>query len=215
MKKTIFFLMLSCFLCTARAQKPPFQLIELPYATHALEPVISRTTVEIHHGKHLNGYVNNLNRLVEGTEYQNMDLKQIIATSKSGPIFNNAGQMLNHNLYFTQFMSDGGGSPKGALAAAINKQWGSFLQFKDEFMRRGNALFGSGWIWLSKRTDGSLVISEEANGGNPVAHGLIPLLGFDLWEHAYYLDYQNRRADHINQLWSIINWRIIEQRYSE
>ena len=216
MKKTIttLFFLIACFL-TIHAQKAPFELLKLPYATNALEPVISQKTIELHHGKHLNGYVTNLNKLIKGTEYETMELKEIIAKSKQGGIFNNAGQTLNHNLYFTQFSPKGGGIPQGKLAEAINKQWGSFDNFKEELTRRGTALFGSGWIWLSKQSDGKLLITEEVNGSNPVAHGLTPLLGFDLWEHAYYLDYQNRRADHIKQLWKIIDWKVVEKRFEK
>ena len=215
MKKTISILFFLLSFLTIQAQKAPFELIQLPYETGALAPVISQTTVEYHHGKHLKGYVTNLNRLIKGTVYEDMDLKDIIAKSKSGAIFNNAGQTLNHNLYFLQFSPKGGGVPTGKLAKAINKEWGSFDKFKEELMRRGNGLFGAGWIWLSKDAKGKLVISEEVNGSNPVAHGLIPLLGFDLWEHAYYLDYQNRRADHLKQLWNIVDWKVVEGRFEK
>ena len=213
MKKIFTTLLLVVFSWCAFAQQAPFQLIELPYATNELEPVISQSTVELHHGKHLQGYVNNLNRLVKGTIYEKIDLREIVANSKQGGIFNNAGQTLNHNLYFLQFSPKGGGEPSGALAKAIQRQWKTFDQFKAEFSKRASGLFGSGWLWLSKDDKGHLVISEEANGGNPVSHGLTPILGFDLWEHAYYLDYQNRRADHVNQLWNIINWEVVEKRY--
>lgn len=214
MKKvfSILVVLLVC-VCYVKAQKAPFQLIKLPYVTNALEPVISKTTIELHHGKHLNGYVTNLNRLIQHTEYEQMELKDIIVKSQRGAVFNNAGQTLNHNLYFMQFSPNGGGEPQGKLAEAIQRKWGSFAQFKDEFIRRGTAFFGAGWIWLSKGTDGDLVITEEVNGSNPVAHGLIPILGFDVWEHAYYLDYQNRRVDHLKEIWKILNWKVIEARF--
>ena len=189
-----------------------FELIKLPYATNALEPVISQQTIELHHGKHLQTYVNNLNNLVPGTKYENMDLISIIKDSEGG-VFNNAGQILNHEIYFTSFSPNGGGEPKGKLAEAINLQWGSFENFKKEFNAAGAAVFGSGWVWLAKDGSGKLSIEKEPNGSNPVVKGLTPLLGFDVSEHAYYLDYQNRRADHLAELWKIINWDVVSARY--
>ena len=189
-----------------------FELIQLPYAANALEPVISETTIKLHHGKHLQTYVNNLNNLVPGTKFENASLEEIVASS-DGAIFNNAGQTLNHNLYFTQFSPTGGGEPKGKLAEAIIATYGSFDNFKKEFVAAGTGLFGSGWVWLAEDKDGKLSITKEANGSNPVAHGLKPILGFDVWEHAYYVDYQNRRADHLNALWGIIDWDVVGKRY--
>lgn len=189
-----------------------FELIKLPYAADALAPVISKETIEFHHGKHLQAYVNNLNNLIPGTKFENAPLEQIVAES-DGAIFNNAGQILNHNLYFTQFSPNGGGSPKGKLAEAINATWGSFENFQKEFNTAGTGLFGSGWVWLAKDKDGKLSITKEPNGSNPVAHGLTPLLGFDVWEHAYYLDYQNRRPDHLAALWKIVDWDAVGKRY--
>ena len=189
-----------------------FELIKLPYAADALEPVISKATIEFHHGKHLQAYVNNLNNLIPGTKFENAPLEQIVAES-DGAIFNNAGQILNHNLYFTQFSPNGGGDPKGKLADAIKATWGSFEDFKKEFNAAGAGLFGSGWVWLAKDKDGKLSITKEANGSNPVAKGLTPILGFDVWEHAYYLDYQNRRPDHLNALWQIVDWDAVGKRY--
>jgi len=152
-----------------------FELIQLPYAANALEPVISKETIEFHHGKHLQTYVNNLNNLIQGTKFENATLEQIVAES-DGAIFNNAGQTLNHNLYFTQFSPYGGGRPTGALAKAIDATWGSFENFQKEFVAAGTGLFGSGWVWLAKDKDGKLSITKEANGSNPVAHGLKPIL---------------------------------------
>lgn len=189
-----------------------FELIQLPYAANALEPVISEATVNLHHGKHLQTYVNNLNNLIPGTKFESATLEEIVAGS-DGAIFNNAGQVMNHNLYFTQFSPKGGGQPKGKLAEAINATWGSFDNFKKEFVTAGTGLFGSGWVWLAKDKNGKLSITKEANGSNPVAHGLTPLLGFDVWEHAYYLDYQNRRPDHLNALWQIVDWDAVGKRY--
>lgn len=189
-----------------------FELVKLPYETNALEPVISKQTIELHHGKHLQAYVNNLNNLIPGTKFENADIETIIRES-DGAIFNNAGQVLNHDLYFTQFSPKGGGEPTGKLGEAINATWGSFEKFKSEFEAAGVSLFGSGWAWLAKDKEGKLVITKEANGSNPVKHGLTPILGFDVWEHSYYLDYQNRRADHLKALWQIIDWDVVGKRY--
>lgn len=189
-----------------------FELIQLPYAVDALEPVIGKQTIEFHHGKHLLNYVNTLNKLIEGTKFENMPLEQIVKES-DGAIFNNAGQVLNHNLYFTAFSPNGGGEPTGKLAEAIKATWGSFENFQKEFVTAGTGLFGSGWVWLAKDKDGKLSITKEANGSNPVVKGLTPILGFDVWEHSYYLDYQNRRVDHLNALWKIIDWETVSKRY--
>lgn len=189
-----------------------FELIQLPYEANALEPVLSKATIDFHYGKHLLAYVNNLNNLIAGTKFENAPLETIVAES-DGPIFNNAGQVLNHNLYFTSFSPKGGGKATGKLAEAINAEWGSFENFQKEMVAAGVGLFGSGWVWLAKDKDGKLSLSKEANGSNPVAKGLTPLLGFDVWEHSYYLDYQNRRADHLNELWKIIDWDAVGKRY--
>jgi Fe-Mn family superoxide dismutase len=189
-----------------------FELVKLPYATDGLEPVISKQTIEFHHGKHLQAYVNNLNNMIQETKFENADLETIVKES-DGAIFNNAGQVLNHNLYFTQFSPSGGGQPSGKLAEAINAAFGSFENFQKEFETAGVGLFGSGWVWLAKDKDGKLSITKESNAGNPVTKSLKPLLGFDVWEHSYYLDYQNRRADHLKELWKIVDWKVVESRY--
>ncbi|MDR0833811.1 MAG: superoxide dismutase [Candidatus Symbiothrix sp.] len=189
-----------------------FELIKLPYAAEALEPAISAQTIGFHYGKHLQTYVNNLNNLIPGTKFENANLETIVKESDGG-IFNNAGQILNHNLYFTQFSPNGGGTPSGKLAAAIDATWGSFADFQTAFETAGTGLFGSGWVWLAAGKDGKLSISKESNAGNPLTQGLTPLLTFDVWEHAYYLDYQNRRADHLKALWKIVDWKIVETRY--
>ena len=201
-----------------------FTLINLPYAPEALEPVISAKTLGFHHGKHLQGYVNNLNAALPGSPFEGLPLEEIVQKA-SGGVFNNAGQILNHNLYFTQFkgISDQVGddsrgeavpnSPKGALAAKIAKQFGSFEAFQTEFVAKGASLFGSGWVWLQADAAGELSIAQYAGADNLVAHGFKPLLTFDVWEHAYYLDYQNRRPDHLKALWQIIDWKEIEKRY--
>jgi Fe-Mn family superoxide dismutase len=189
-----------------------FELVKLPYASDALETVISKQTIEFHHGKHLQTYVNNLNNLIQGTKFENADLETIVRESE-GAIFNNAGQVLNHNLYFTQFSPTGGGQASEKLAEAINAAFGSFENFQKEFEAAGVGLFGSGWVWLAEDKDGKLSITKESNAGNPVTKGLKPLLGFDVWEHSYYLDYQNRRADHLKELWKIVDWKTVGSRY--
>jgi Fe-Mn family superoxide dismutase len=190
-----------------------FELITLPYAANALEPVISEQTIGFHHGKHLQGYVNNLNAAVEGTPFADKDLVEIVKTA-SGGMLNNAGQILNHNLYFQQFRSPlADNKPTGALAEAIDAQFGSFGEFQKAFVQAGATLFGSGWVWLSADADGKLMITQETNAANPVQKGLRPLLTFDVWEHAYYLDYQNRRPDHLNALWQIVDWNVVAGRF--
>ena len=190
-----------------------FELMALPYAIDALEPVISRQTLEFHHGKHLAGYVNNLNGLLPGSGFEEASLADIVCKA-SGGMLNNAGQILNHNLYFGQFMAPQvDNAPTGKLAEAIVRDFGSFEAFKEAFQKGGATLFGSGWVWLSADKDGKLVITQETNAANPIQKGLKPLLTFDVWEHAYYLDYQNRRPDHLAALWQIIDWNVIEQRY--
>ena len=188
------------------------ELIKLPYEANALEPVISQKTIEFHHGKHLQAYVNNLNNLIAGTKYENMSLEDIVKDSEGG-IFNNAGQILNHNMYFQQFSPDANGRPDEILLEAIQAEWQTFENFQKEFNAAAASLFGSGWVWLAADKDKKLRIQKESNAGNPLTKGLQPILCFDVWEHAYYLDYQNRRADHIAALWNIIDWNVIEERY--
>ena len=195
-----------------------FSLITLPYSANALEPVISQETIEYHYGKHLQTYVDNLNKLVAGTEFESMPLEEIVAKSH-GAIFNNAGQILNHNLYFLQFQPYSNvQSPMSndelPIIKAIVRDFGSFEAFQAEFEQKGTTLFGSGWVWLAADKDGKLVITQEPNAGNPVTKGLKPLLTMDVWEHAYYIDYRNRRAAHLQALWQIINWDEINRRYT-
>ena len=204
-------------------------LISLPYALDALEPVISTRTLEFHHGKHLQTYVDNLNKLIAGTEFEGMSLGEIVVKSslpaKTGnlkAIFNNAGQILNHELYFLQFSpAPSLPAPTGNLAEQIQKQWGSIDAFKADFEAKGTGLFGSGWVWLQADEAGELSIGQYAGADNPVAHVMPgqtghfrPLLTFDVWEHAYYLDYQNRRAAHLAALWQIVDWKVVEERYA-
>ena len=204
-----------------------FTLIELPYASNALEPFISSQTLSFHHGKHLQAYVDNLNKLLPGSGFEGLSLEEIVVASAVMPgltghpaIFNNAGQILNHNLYFTQFRPSvipGDPSvipgPTGDLKSRIDAQWGSLDAFKADFEAKGTGLFGSGWVWLAAAPDGTLQITQEPGAGNPLTRGLKPLLTFDVWEHAYYLDYQNRRAAHLAALWQIVNWPELERRY--
>ena len=191
-----------------------FELMVLPYAAEALEPAISRETIGFHHGKHLAAYVNNLNGLLTGSGFEEATLEEIVCKATGG-ILNNAGQVLNHELYFAQFAAKPAKTePTGALAEAIVRDFGSFEAFKEEFQKRGATLFGSGWVWLSADKDGKLVITQEPNAANPFQKGLKPLLTFDVWEHAYYLDYQNRRPDHLAALWQIIDWDVISARYN-
>ena len=199
-----------------------FTLMTLPYAPEALEPVISRETIAFHHGKHLQTYVDNLNKLVAGTEHEGMPLEKIVCRAQGG-IFNNAGQILNHNLYFGQFAPFKEAGVRNqvsrlndlSIMKAIVRDFGSFEAFQKEFEQKGVTLFGSGWVWLSADKDGKLVITQETNANNPITKGLKPLLTMDVWEHAYYIDYQNRRAAHLQALWQIINWEEIERRYAK
>ncbi len=189
-----------------------FSLPELPYAHNALEPVISEETIKFHYGKHHQTYVNNLNGLIPGTEFENSDLDTIVKKS-SGPVFNNAAQIWNHNFYFLSLTPDKGSKPSEALAKAIEAKYGSFDNFKTEFNKAAVSVFGSGWAWLVKNADGELDILKESNAGNPLTSGLVPLLTFDVWEHAYYIDYQNRRADYLAALWELVDWNVVSSRY--
>lgn len=185
----------------------------LPYAPDALVPIISEETINYHYGKHEQAYIDNLNNLIENTEFAEMPLEEIIIKS-SGKVFNNASQTWNHIFYFFQFSPEGKKAPSGALLKQIENQFGSFEEFKTKFEDAGTSLFGSGWVWLSADDKGILVITQGDNAANPMTSGLRPLLVVDVWEHAYYLDYQNRRAEYLKKVWDIIDWSIIEMRYS-
>lgn len=190
-----------------------FELPELPYALDALAPIIKKETLEFHYGKHHQAYVNNINNLVPGTEFENSSLEEIIKKG-SGGIFNNAAQVWNHTFYWEGFSPKGGGQPTGELLNAINQKFGNFDNFKAEFSKSAATLFGAGWAWLVKNSDGSLGITQEGNAGNPLRAGLQPILTCDVWEHAYYLDYQNRRPDYIASFWEIIDWNVISKRFN-
>ena len=190
-----------------------YNMPTLPYAKDALAPIISEETINYHYGKHLQTYINNLNSLVVDTPFAGKSVEEIVSVAPDGAIFNNAGQVLNHTLYFLQFTPNPERlEPEGKLAEAIKRDFGNFDNFKDEMMKTATSLFGSGWAWLALNRNGKLVIVKEANGSNPLRQGMKPILGFDVWEHAYYLDYQNRRTDHLNNLWKIIDWKVVENR---
>ena len=191
-----------------------YQLPTLPYDSNGLAPVISRETIEYHYGKHEQAYIDNLNKLIEGSPYAEMPLEQIVKESE-GALFNNASQAWNHIFYFFTFSPEGRRAPQGALAEAIEQRWGNLENFQKEFEQAGITLFGSGWVWLSKDLDGNLIISKENNAGSPLKKGHTPLLTFDVWEHAYYIDYRNRRAEHLHRLWEIVEWSVVESRYNE
>lgn len=186
---------------------------KLPYLPDALEPVISQSTIEYHWGKHEKAYIDTLNSLIEGTEYENMPIEDIIRKAEPGPLFNNASQAWNHIFYFFQFNPTGQHEPTGKLRERIDEEFGGLDAFKDEMEKAGKTLFGSGWVWLSTDSKGKLLITQGKNAENPMRNDLRPLLVIDVWEHAYYLDYQNRRPDYLKKIWDIIDWSIIDRRY--
>jgi superoxide dismutase, Fe-Mn family len=181
------------------------KLPELPFAKDALVPHISAETLEYHYGKHHKAYVDNLNKLIPGTEFENSFLEEIVKKA-SGGIFNNAAQVWNHTFYWNCLSPKGGGEPSGAVASAITKSFGSFAQFKEKFTNAAVTLFGSGWAWLVKNPDGSLAIEATSNAGNPLKDGKKPLLTCDVWEHAYYIDYRNARSKYVEAFWNLVNW---------
>ena len=187
------------------------ELPKLPYALDALEPYISKRTIEFHYGKHHQAYVNNLNKLIVGTEFENASLDDIVMKAGAG-IFNNGAQVWNHTFYWNCMKPQGGGEPSGALAAAILKDFGSFAELKEKFSGAAATLFGSGWAWLIKKDDGTLGIVQESNAGNPLKNGAKPLLTCDVWEHAYYLDKQNVRPDYIADFWKLVDWDAVAGR---
>ncbi len=185
----------------------------LPYSADALEPVISKETIDFHYGKHLQTYASNLEKLTRGTDLEGRSIEEIVIDAPEGAVFNNAGQVMNHQLYFLQFTpTPKTDKPEGKLATLIVRDFGSFEEMKKQMNEASTKLFGSGWVWLCLNDEGRLEIAPFANGDTPLRHGKLPLLGFDVWEHAYYLDYQNRRADHIGHLWDIIDWNAVAGR---
>jgi Fe-Mn family superoxide dismutase len=189
------------------------KLPELPYAKDALAPTISAETLEYHYGKHHNTYVVNLNKLIPGTEFENLSLEEIVKKS-SGGIFNNAAQVWNHTFYWHCLSPKGGGEPSGALADAINKSFGSFASFKEKFSATAIGTFGSGWGWLVKNNDGSLALESTSNAGTPLKDGKQALLTCDVWEHAYYIDYRNARPNYVEAFWKLVNWDFVSQNFN-
>ena len=193
-----------------------FELPQLPYATNALEPVMGQETVELHYGKHYAGYINTLNELIKGTDYEKKSLVEIVKTSE-GKLFNQAGQSLNHYLFFLQMapQTKAKQKPEGKLAQAIEKTFGSFEKFQETFQAEAASVFGSGWCFLACDKDGKLVITKTQNADNPVTKDQEPLLAIDVWEHSYYLDYRNVRMDYLKNIWKITDWTVVEQRFNE
>lgn len=186
----------------------------LPYALDALQPHISKETLEYHYGKHHQTYVTNLNNLIKGTEFENATLEEIVKKSSAG-VFNNAAQVWNHTFYWNCLTPNGGGTPSGALADAINAKWGSFDKFKEEFTKSCLANFGSGWTWLAKKTDGSVDIVNTSNAATPLTGADTPLMTCDIWEHAYYIDYRNARAKYVEAFWNLANWDFVAQNFAK
>ncbi|KPL17490.1 MAG: superoxide dismutase [Bacteroides sp. SM23_62] len=184
----------------------------LKFGPKDLEPHISERSIEFHYGKHHQAYVNNLNKLIEGTKFEQASLEDIIRDAEGG-IFNNGAQVWNHSFYFSSLSPAGGGKPKGILGNALERDFNSFSEFQEQFSIAANTLFGSGWVWLVMESQGKLKIIQESNAGNPIRGGLVPILTCDIWEHAYYLDYQNRRPDYIKSFWEIVDWDIIAERF--
>ena len=189
------------------------ELPALPYAMDALQPHISKETLEFHYGKHHQAYVTNLNNLVKGTEFENMSLEDIIRKSKAG-IFNNAAQIWNHTFYWHSLSPKGGGKPTGDLAKAIDAKFGSFDEFKKQFSAAAVGTFGSGWAWLVKNPDGTVAIESTSNAATPLTTDKKPLLTCDVWEHAYYIDYRNRRPDYVGAFWNLVNWEFAAKNFA-
>lgn len=189
------------------------QLPALPYAMDALQPHISRETLEFHYGKHHQAYVTNLNNLVKGTEFENMSLEDIVRKS-SGGVFNNAAQIWNHTFYWNSLSPKGGGKPTGDLAKAIDARFSSFDEFKKQFSAAAVGTFGSGWAWLVKNADGTVAIESTSNAATPLTSNKKPLLTCDVWEHAYYIDYRNRRPDYVAAFWNLVNWEFAAKNFA-
>lgn len=186
-----------------------FKLPELPYSMDALMPHISAETLEYHYGKHHNAYVTNLNNLVVDTEAAKASLEDLITQSQEGGIFNNAAQVYNHSFFWNCLSPRGGGEPKGQIGDLITAQFGSFQSFKGEFSKAATTLFGSGWAWLVKTSDGKIAIRQKSNAGNPLTDSEKPLLTLDVWEHAYYIDYRNARPKYVEIFWNLVNWDFV------
>lgn len=191
-----------------------FELPPLKYADDDLAPILSAETIGFHHGKHHLAYVNNLNNLLPGSPFEDATLETMIRKADGG-IFNNAAQVWNHTFYFASFSPSGNRVPSGTVAKAIDAEFGSFDAFKEAFTKAASTLFGSGWAWLCMKPDGRLTITQEQNAGNPIRAGLVPLMTCDVWEHAYYIDYRNRRPEYIRSFWELLDWMVIGERYDE
>lgn len=181
------------------------KLPALPYAMDALQPHISKETLEFHYGKHHQAYVTNLNNLIKGTEFENASLEDIVKKA-SGGVFNNAAQVWNHSFYWNCLSPKGGAGPTGALGAAINKKWSSYEAFKDAFSKSAVGNFGSGWTWLVRKSDGSVDIANTSNAATPLTGTDKPIMTCDVWEHAYYIDYRNARPKYVEAFWNLVNW---------
>jgi Fe-Mn family superoxide dismutase len=198
----------------------PFSVPDLPYAYDALEPHIDEATMRVHHDKHHQAYVDKANGALEGTEWADRDVEEVLKNlsslpaDKQGPVRNNAGGHYNHSLFWQMMSPDGGGEPQGELAAAIDTAFGSFDAFKEEFKNAGIARFGSGWAWLVKDSSGSLAVVSTPNQDAPISDGATALLGADVWEHAYYLKYQNKRPEYLDAFWNVVNWAYVSQRFA-
>ncbi|MCF6238634.1 MAG: superoxide dismutase [Fe] [Candidatus Marinimicrobia bacterium] len=190
------------------------ELPALPFAQDALAPVISAETLDYHYGKHHNAYVTNLNKLIPGTEFENMSLEEIVKNATGG-VFNNAAQVWNHTFYWNCLSPNGGGAPAGDLAVAIDAAFGSFDNFKTEYTTAAATNFGAGWTWLVKNADGSLAIVSSSNAGTPMAVGQTALLTVDVWEHAYYVDYRNARPKYLEEIWKIFNWDFVAENFAK
>lgn len=190
-----------------------FELPKLPYSKDALEPYISEETLEYHYGKHHQAYVNKTNKLIADTEYEGLELEDIIKKAPAGPIYNNAAQIWNHTFYWNGMRPQGGGEPKGQVADAIHNQFGSFEAFQEKFTESATTHFGSGWTWLVKNADGSLEVYSTVNADNPLSEGKTPLLTCDVWEHAYYIDTRNDKGKYVNNFWNLVNWDYVEEQF--
>ncbi|WP_159123257.1 superoxide dismutase [Acinetobacter variabilis] len=198
-----------------------YTLPELPYAYDALEPYIDAKTMEIHHTKHHQTYINNINAGIEGTEWEDLSVEELVSKANQVPedlknnVINNGGGHANHSLFWTVMSPSGGGNPQGEIAQAIDKELGGFEAFKEAFTKAALTRFGSGWAWLSVAPDQTIIIESSANQDSPLMHGNTPILGLDVWEHAYYLKYQNRRPEYIAAFFNVVNWKEVNRRYLE
>jgi Fe-Mn family superoxide dismutase len=197
-----------------------YEVPDLPYPYDALEPHIDEATMRVHHDKHHQAYVDKANGALEGTEWADKDVEEVLKNlsslpaDKQGPVRNNAGGHYNHSLFWKMLSPDGGGEPSGELAEAINRAFGSLDSFKEEFKNAGIGQFGSGWAWLVKNADGSVAVAKTPNQDSPISDGQTPLLGADVWEHAYYLKYQNKRPEYLDAFWNVVNWDYVAERFA-